>query len=91
MRAIFPIVYFVLAIIQFLALVTGIQEIGVHWLLSGIVAFLIATIPIIGTIGGIYGAVEGWGWPLYQAITLFVGPLLLTAAIVGISYLLEEK
>ncbi len=91
MRLIVPIIYFALGVTQFLALVTGIQEIGVHWLLSGIAALIIAPIPIVGTIGGIYGAIEGWGWPWMQATSLFVGPLLVMVTIVGVGMMLEKR
>ena len=91
MRLIFPVIYFALAINQFLALVTGVQEAGVHWILSGIIALIVAPIPIFGTIGGIYGAIEGWGWPWTQAAALFVGPLLFMFALVGVGMILEKK
>ena len=75
MRAILVIGYLALGVVQFFAIIAGLQEMGVHWMLSGIVAMFITYIPILGTAAGVYGAITAWGFTLLQALALFFGPL----------------
>jgi hypothetical protein len=42
--------------------------------IGGFICFIIAWIPIIGTLAGIKGAMAGWGWKLWPALALFCGP-----------------
>lgn len=80
------IAYFALGVFQFFALWSGIEvwlDIGSFF--AGVVAFLLAGVPIIGTALGMYGAVEAWGWSWTQAVGLFFGPFLVIAVIALLS------
>ena len=72
MKSIIGIGWFVLGLIQFAAIVNGFVDIlGTFF---GIVAsFVLGEIPILGTIMGIRGAVNNWGWEILPAILLFIG------------------
>ena len=70
------IVYFCLSILQFFALMDGFAYwLGTPGILNFVLAFFGAGIPLLGTIGGIVGATQVWGWELSQALLLFFGPL----------------
>ena len=69
------ICYLVLGLVQIFATVAGIAvtldiPVVIAWILSSFIGY----IPIVGTVMGIYGAIEGWGWALWQALALFLGP-----------------
>ena len=71
MYIILGISWFVIGIIQFAAIVSGFQDalgfIGVP------LAFILAEIPILGTIMGIRGAMNNWGWNFLPSLLLFFG------------------
>jgi len=81
-------IYLVMGIVQFFAIMQGIESWwGWHWFISGIVALIIAGIPIIGTITGIMGAIKGWDWSTTAAILLFCWPYILY----GIFFLMPSR
>lgn len=95
MHIIFGIGYFVLGLVQFLAVITGLQVFGVHWLLSGFIALFVAYMPIVGTAAGVYGAMYGWNWELLPALVLFLGPLavalLIGVMVTGVEAMADRK
>ena len=73
-RTIGTIIFLSIGTLQFFATIAGIQDWwGWHWSISGIVAFFVAYIPILGTITGFMGAVDGWGWSYLNSGLLFFG------------------
>jgi hypothetical protein len=73
---VFQIAYFLLGIVQLFATVDGIGVfLGVHGFFAWVIAMFLAWFPFVGTITGIYGAIEAWHWETWQAFTLFIGPL----------------
>jgi len=71
-RKIFKILYIILAIIQFSAMITGFVEVfGVFF--GFIAAIIIAPMPIVGEIFGMIGAKRNWGWSTFSTIILFWG------------------
>lgn len=80
--AIVGIAYVCLGIFQFVAMFAGLTDwIGLHWMIAGPVSLLIAYIPLVGTVLGIMGAMTAWNWPLLHALALFLGPLVVIAAL----------
>ena len=78
------IVYFGMGLVQVLATITGVQLwTGWPWMVAAFVSFLVGYIPIVGTIAGIKGATDAWGWQLWSAIAFFCWPYALY--IVGIA------
>lgn len=76
MNTFLGISYFILGIVQCFAVLNGfIDTLGVFW---GIIfAFLLGEVPVVGTIMGVIGSMNSWGWSLKSALLLFVGvPLL---------------
>jgi len=70
--------YFVLGLVQFVFAVNGFTEYpgaeGVFaWIIGGMGAAIVAWIPLIGGIAGIYSAVMVWGIPLLGAVAFFFG------------------
>jgi len=66
------LVYLGIGFVQFLAIITGVQDWwGIHWLLSGFIALFLAYMPVIGTITGIMGAIKAWNWSYTVAILFF--------------------
>ena len=57
------ILYFGLGILQFTAILSGIQDwIGLHWLIAIPISLFIGYLPFIGTIFGLFSAIQVWGW-----------------------------
>ena len=50
-------------------------------ILAFIIGIFLAYIPFVGTALGIYGSITAWGWPLYGAILLFVGPIIVACVL----------
>lgn len=65
--------HFVVSVAQFFAVVAGVKfafSVGSFW---GIVGGLCLTgMPLIGSLVGVYGAVNAWDWSLLQAAALFL-------------------
>lgn len=75
LSGLYGIAFFAYGIICFLATLAGIEIwFGVNTFFAFIISLFIAYIPIIGTIAGFIGAVDGWGWSNLQAGLLFFGP-----------------
>ena len=82
MPAIFLISCLLATVLQFIAALDGIMHFfGLHWIFAIFVAGLLALIPAIGPLAGIYGAVQAWGWPVWAAVLLFFWPYLLYAGL----------
>lgn len=76
MKALFVPIYWILNVIQIAAAIAGFHDwLGWNIVISIILALIIGWLPILGTIIGVMGAVEGWGWEYWQAILLFFWPL----------------
>lgn len=72
MQLFLGIAYFVVGIVQWVAIVDGIgYSLNLGKILSFIVAAFITYIPLVGSIAGVYGAVHVWEWSYAQALTLF--------------------
>lgn len=52
-----------------------------HPIVAGFVCLLLAYIPIVGTVLGFFGAVEGWGMSYWESGLIFFTPLLLLIGI----------
>lgn len=89
------IVYLAIGFVQLLATIKGIQIwLNAPWIIAAFLSFVIAYIPIIGTIAGIKGATAAWGWSLWGAIAFFCWPYVLYIAAVsvaGVTDLLSRK
>ena len=72
MRTIFGIGWFILGLIQFAAIVNGFID-ALGGFFGFIAAFILAEIPILGTVMGINGAMKSWGWEFLPALLLFIG------------------
>ena len=85
-------IYFCLSIFQFFALMDGFAYwFGTPGFINFFLALFGAGIPLLGTIGGIVGATQVWGWELYQAILFFFGPFGLVVGIVLAASLFDKS
>lgn len=83
-------VYFVVGLVQFAAVNDFLSEVWGWWGFFSIIgAGILAYIPVIGGLAGIYTAYTVWGWGMAASILLFAWPLLLLAG-VGLFLLLES-
>lgn len=80
LQTILGVAYFFLGILQFVFITAGVQDwLGVHWFFSAFVAFILAYMPVVGTVLGILGAVSGFGWNFPLAIIFFCWPYVMFA------------
>lgn len=90
MQAIGFIVYIVIGLFQFAAIIAGLESWwGVHWLIAAPVAFIISYIPLLGSVVGMVGAMDVWRWEWWQAGLLFFGGLVFAIACGGMSSFFE--
>ncbi len=76
------LLYLGLGLFQVFAIMDGLNGwIGLYWIIAVPVALVLAYIPIVGTVIGMFGAVTVWGWSWLEAVSLFVGPLVLVVVI----------
>ena len=88
MRVLGFIAYWALAITQFLGIYTYFGNVQ-DWngVISVIVALVLGGIPILGTIFGVLGATQGWGWGIIPALCLYLWPFI----IFGVVYLFSSS
>ena len=89
------IAYFAIALVQIPAAVSGIHQLTqLWWLLCVLIGVTFASLPIVGSLLGIYGAQAGWGWSAAESYSLFVGvPLffLLLGSIIGAAKAISRR
>ena len=86
MRVFLQIAYFVMGIVQLFAAWDGYMYLlGVGSFVGGVLAFFTAYIPLVGSLVGMYGAINVWGWGFLQAFVLFFWYLILIAASLAIA------
>ncbi|MEI7205015.1 hypothetical protein WCU66_08260 [Dickeya dianthicola] len=84
------VIYFAIGLVQLFATMAGLESWwGLHWIIAGPVAFILAYIPLVGSIVGMVGAVDVWGWGWWQAGALFFGGLILTFTFGSIATLID--
>jgi hypothetical protein len=71
MYRVLAVVLFLIGLVQFAAMLTGFQN--ALGFFGVVLALILGEIPIVGTIFGILGAVNGWGWGILPALGLFFG------------------
>jgi hypothetical protein len=80
---------------RFLATIKGIEIwLGLPWIVAAFISFIIAFLPLVGTIAGIKGATDAWGWNLWPAIAFFCWPYALyivAVSVAGIVDLLSRR
>lgn len=82
--------FFTISIVQLAAIYSGFVE----WMdLPSIVALVLSAIttfiPVLGLIAGVGGAVTAWDWPVWQAVLLFIWPLVMMLILSGGETVLE--
>jgi hypothetical protein len=89
MNSIGTILYLLIGIVQFFAEWTRIL-VGNTLVFAGPIAFVVAYIPLVGSIVGMVGAVDVWHWTWWQAGLLFFGGLCITFLFGGMSVLIQN-
>src|SRR2546425_32510 len=89
------IIYLVIGIVQMLAAIAGIQLwTGMPWLISAIISLFVAYFPLVGTVAGIKGATDAWGWGFWPAVAFFCWPYViyvLAIAVGGLAVLMSKR
>lgn len=87
MQVFFGIAYFLVGIVQLFAIIEGIKYAsGLGSFFSAFMALIITYIPVVGSIAGVYGAVNVWDWSIWQAGALFFWYLPVGAVILVFSH-----
>lgn len=72
------VLYFGIGFVQLLAAIKGIQLwMGVPWLIAVVISTFVAWIPVVGTVAGIKGATDAWGWGFWPAVAFFCWPFVI--------------
>ncbi|SOE17228.1 hypothetical protein SAMN05877838_2123 [Hoeflea halophila] len=91
MQVFIGIAYFAVGIIQLFAIIDGIDHaLGWGGVISFILAMVVTYIPVLGSVLGVYGAVNAWDWSFWQAATLFFW-YIPVIAIMGIASMALER
>jgi len=89
------IAYFAIAVVQIPAVVSGIHQLTpLWWFLCVLIGVTFGSLPIVGSLLGIFGAQTGWGWSAAESYALFVGvPLffLLLGSIIGAAKAISRR
>ena len=86
------ITYFVMGIVQFFATWDGVTYgMGVGSVFGFIISLLVAGIPLVGSITGMYGAMTVWEWGFLQAFILFFWYIPLLAVVYGYGWFAERR
>lgn len=91
MQFIMVVIYWILNIVQIMAVLAGFHDwLGWNLFISALFAIGMGWFPVIGTIMGVLGAVHGWGWEYWQAILLFIWPMVLALSFGTLSMVFEK-
>ena len=89
------IAYFAITLVQIPAVVSGIHQLTqLWWIPCALIGVTFGSVPIVGSLFGIYGAQTGWGWSAAESYSLFVGvPLLflVLGSIIGAAQALSRR
>lgn len=96
MRVFLQIAYFVIGIVQFFAVWDGARYfLGADSFIGGAFAFIVSVfltyIPLLGSILGVYGAVNVWDWSLTKSLILFFWYVPLLVLLLGYSLIADRK
>ena len=96
MRVFFQIAYFVIGLVQLLAVWDGAEYfLGAESFIGRMLAFFFALfvtyIPLIGSGFGVYGATNVWDWSLAKSLILFFWYVPVYIFFVGYSYISEKR
>lgn len=79
----------VLWVLQLAAIISGVQALfDIHWIWACILFLFVFAVPLLPTVMGFFGAIEGWGWAWWQAGLLFFGlqiAVFLMASLLGLA------
>lgn len=89
---IFYVGYMALGLFQLAAVMAGLHEWwGIPKVVAALIGFIVAYLPVIGTITGIVGAHDAWRWSWEMSIALFLGPMIVMFSIAGVAALLDRR
>lgn len=92
MQVLAVIAYIGIGVVQFVAILHGLD---VWFDFPNVVDFLIAMalawFPLVGSICGMVGAVDVWGWTWYGAALLFFWPVVLFAFLAAYASITENR
>ena len=90
------IAYFALGIVQFFAVVDGVKyALDIESFIGGAFAFFVSMfltyVPVLGSIIGVYGAVNVCDWSLTKSVLLFFLPIISVVAVSVIGYIADRR
>jgi hypothetical protein len=70
--------YLVIGLVQFVAIYSFFKDYWGWWLIpSGLAAFFISYIPLLGSVAGVIAAIKVWEWSLLSSLLLFFFPIVI--------------
>ena len=80
--AVVAVAYLVLGTVQAFAIAAGLRHRGFRGWQAGIMAVLVAYLPVVGSAAAVRNAELGWGWTARRGVICFFGPLLAIFALI---------
>lgn len=91
-KGLLAISYWVVAILQFFGIYALFSDVwDWNWFFAFFAALITCGIPVLGTILGVYGAHEGWGWSWLASLALYLWPFILVAVFGLCSFLFGKR
>jgi hypothetical protein len=82
--------YLLVGLLQIAATIEGLNSwVGIPTILAVPIALFLGYLPVIGSVVGMVGAIQFWGWQWYWAALLFFWPIVLLIVVGGFGALFE--
>lgn len=96
MRAVLQLVYFLIGLVQLFAVWAGVEHaMGAESFFAKLIAFFITLfvtyIPLVGSLIGVYGAVNVWDWTLSKSLILFFWYVPVLLLFTGYAFFADRK
>lgn len=84
------IIWFIQGLMCFIAIWEGVSQIIKVPILDFFIALGVSSIPVVNIILGVMGAVNSWNWAIWQALLLFLAPIIFVVVIGTVMTILER-
>ncbi|WP_173933503.1 hypothetical protein [Chelativorans sp. Marseille-P2723] len=92
MQVFLIIAYIVVGLVQLFAIMDGVAYgLNIASFFSFFIALFVTYVPLLGSLLGVYGAVNAWDWGLWQALVLFFWYVPVALALASASAVFDRR